>query len=132
MRLRNARVVAAAQSCERLVIALFALFITLIVAIALVLGPAMAAGSGPPGGPTGGTTRLSNDGSPQCRDTDKPAKHEATTSDEHEDAVELIEDQKYQEAIAKLNEANANIREAPTFSTTSVIAIVSSIRTTRR
>jgi predicted Zn-dependent protease len=107
MRSRKARAVAVAQSRERRLLALFAMLITLIVAIALVLGPAMAAGSGPPGGPSGGPTRPSNDDSPQDRDRDKPPKHPASTSDEYEDAVELIEDQKYQEAIAKLTEANA-------------------------
>jgi predicted Zn-dependent protease len=67
----------------------------------------MAAGSGGPGGPTGGPQRPSNDGSSGDRDRDKPPKDAASTSDEYEDAVELIEDQKYKEAIVKLEEANA-------------------------
>jgi tetratricopeptide (TPR) repeat protein len=105
MRSRKARAVALAQLRERRLVALFAMLITLIVAIALAVAPAMAAGSG--GRPSGGPTRPSNDDSPRNQDRDKPSKDQASTSDEYEDAVELIEEQKYQEAIAKLEEANA-------------------------
>jgi tetratricopeptide (TPR) repeat protein len=104
MRSRKARAVALSQSRDRRILALIALFTTLVLALALTMSMAMAAGSG---GRPSGPTRPSNDDSPRNDDRNKPSKDEARTSDEYEDAVELIEDQKYEEAILKLNEANA-------------------------
>jgi tetratricopeptide (TPR) repeat protein len=102
----RARAVALTQTRDRRLMAILALLTTLILAFALTMSMAMAAGSG---GRPSGPTRPSNDDSPRNDDRDKPSKDEdeARTSDEYEDAVDLIEDQKYEEAIVKLNEANA-------------------------
>ena len=99
---RRDRAFALIQSRNTRLSAFFQTSIALIAALAFTIGDVGAMDSGHRGGPIPGSDSHPTEPLPQ-----KPPKDAATTSDEYEDAIDLIADQNYQDAIAKLEAANA-------------------------
>ena len=108
MRSRKARAVAITQTRDRRNYIL--MMATMLLVLAFAVGSAMAMGSNRPSTPMPGGTD-SHD-TRNDRNKDDSDKDKATTSDEYEDAVDLIGDQKYQDAIAKLEAAQKKYPES--------------------